>query len=120
MDMTLQKEGADSPIIVVATLQSTDGIVTMSRNVMDINQPAPNDFGVRQIYSFAVQRYLKGHSPTTITVVQFEGHVPVNEACVTPTMIAAARPKTTPDSCPMKPVCCSCTHWRGLIQPSGI
>src|SRR5579859_80176 len=90
-DTSLQQTVSDSPIIVVATLQSMGGTVNMSLDINDSNKIASNDFALGQLYQLAVQQYLHGHGPTTITVGQIEAELPASEACITPSEIAKAR-----------------------------
>lgn len=63
-----------SPVIVVGRVTSKDEIINTVRNPS--NNTAANDlFGIGQVYSFNIERYLNGKDGTVIKVVQTEGYL---------------------------------------------
>ena len=74
---SIQELTVKSTIVIVAKAGVKGGIINMARDVNDHSKPDPGLFGIGQIYSFEVIRYIKGDETVAgvkdIHIVQLEG-----------------------------------------------
>lgn len=88
---SLKARIATAPIIIIGQITGTGEVINMARDIYDISKPAPDMFGVGQVYHFQVQQYLKGSGPDTLNIVQPEGQVIADPVTVTAADIQQSR-----------------------------
>jgi len=95
---SLQESISQSEMIVIGNVDGIGAIYNTARDTQDHTKPAKNTFSVGQVYTFHVERYLKGTGPVIIPILQDEGMILLPEAAIAQVDIdrAKAASGTTP------------------------
>lgn len=88
---SLKERIAREPVVVIGQITGTGEVINMARDIYDNTKPAPDLFGVGQVYTFKVQRYLKGTGPNELNVANPEGLISADPATVTAADIQRAK-----------------------------
>jgi hypothetical protein len=82
---------ANSTIIVIGQVSSTNEIWDYSRDANNPSQADPNELEVGQVYNLSIKSYPKGSGDNSIKFVQSEGLIKTNQATASPTNISEAK-----------------------------